>query len=378
MTKDGTNTFHGSLYEYNRDTFAAANNWFNKEAEIAAGEPNKPGELIRNTFGATIGGPIKKDKLFFFANYEAQRTAENQQEILQVPTQSFRDGNIIYPSTSNSVVSLSSAQFASMDPKCHSLGTCPLGAGANPAVLQLMNTYPLPNGSLAGDGYNTASFTWSAPNPLNLGTYIARIDYTPSDKHRLFARGNLQNDHESLPPQFPGQPPSSTCTDNSKGIAAGEIWTVTPNLVNNVRYGFVRQGYASRGIGSGPYVTFVTLSNPTAETRNTITDVPMHNLIDDLTWTKGKHNIQLGANYRLIHDQVSTDASSFNTAESYIGESHDGIANIGNAIAAIDFQLIRYRLHGWLLKLAVGRYDLEDAFPACVIPNGQEDGPGRS
>ena len=72
------------------------------------------------------------------------------------------------------------------------------GPGANPAVLQLMNSYPLPNGNLAGDGYNTPSFTWSAPNPLNLGTYLARVDYSLSDKHRFFVRGNLQNDHESL------------------------------------------------------------------------------------------------------------------------------------------------------------------------------------
>ena len=192
VTKGGTNEFHGSLYEYNRNTIAAANNWFNKEAEVAAGQPNKPGELIRNTFGAAIGGLLKKDKLFFFANSEAQRTAENQQEILQVPTQSFRNGSITYPSATGSIQTLNSNQFASMDPKCSALGTCPLGPGPNPAVLQLMNSYPLPNGGLAGDGYNTASFTWSAPNPLNLSTYIARIDYSPSDKHRLFVRGNLQ------------------------------------------------------------------------------------------------------------------------------------------------------------------------------------------
>ena len=148
ITRGGTNTFHGSLYEYNRNTVAVANNWFNKEAQIAAGAPNKPGELIRNTFGGALGGPIKKDKLFFFANYEAQRTAENQQAILQVPTQSFRNGNIIYPSAAGSVVTLNPTQFASMDPYCHGLGTCPLGPGANPAVLQLMNSYPLPNGSL--------------------------------------------------------------------------------------------------------------------------------------------------------------------------------------------------------------------------------------
>jgi len=332
VTKGGTNKLHGSFYEYNRDTITAANNWFNKEAEIAAGQPNKPGELIRNTFGVALGGPIKKDRLFFFANYESQRTAENEQGILQVPTQSFRNGSIIYPNAAGSTVTLSRAQFASMDRQCHTLGTCPLGPGANPAVLQLMNSYPLPNGSLAGDGYNTASFTWSAPNPLNLGTYIARIDYSLSDKHRLFLRGNLQDDHQSLPPEFPAQLPSSIYTDNSKGIAAGEIWSVTQSLINNIRYGFTRQGYASRGAGKGPYVTFETLSNPVAETRTTITDVPMHNLIDDLSWTKGKHNIQLGVNYRLIHDQVGSDASSYNTAESYIGESHDDIANTGSSL----------------------------------------------
>jgi hypothetical protein len=218
-TKGGTNEFHGSLYEYNRNTIAAANNWFNKEAEVAAGQPNKPGELIRNTFGAAIGGPLKKDKLFFVANYEAQRTAENQQEILQVPTQSFRNGSITYPSATGSIRTLNSNRFASMDPKCFALGTCPLGPGPNPAVFQLMNSYPLPNGGLAGDGYNIASFTWSAPNPLNLSTYIARIDYSPSDNHRVFVRGNLQGDHENLPPRFPGQCPNSFYTDNSKGLS---------------------------------------------------------------------------------------------------------------------------------------------------------------
>ncbi len=332
VTKDGTNELHGSLYEYNRDTITAANNWFNKEAEIAAGQPNKPGKLIRNTFGAAIGGPLRKDKLFYFANYEAQRTAENQQEILQVPTQSFRNGSITYPSANGSVQTLSNNQFASMDPKCPGLGTCPLGPGPNPAVLQLMNSYPLRNGGLAGDGYNTASFTWSAPNPLNLSTYIARIDYSPSDKHRMFVRGNLQGDHESLPPQFPGQSPSSFYTDDSKGFGAGEIWSITPALVNNVRYGFTRQGYAGRGVGKGPYVTFQTLSNPVAETRTTITRAPLHNFVDDLSWAKRKHNFQFGVNYRLIHDQVSSDASSYNTASSYIGEAHDDIANTGSSL----------------------------------------------
>ena len=96
VTKSGTNQLHGGLYEYNRNTVAVANDWFNKQAELSEGLPNKPGELIRNTFGGTIGGAIKKNRLFFFLNYEGQRTAENQQETLTVPTASLRAGNVSY------------------------------------------------------------------------------------------------------------------------------------------------------------------------------------------------------------------------------------------------------------------------------------------
>ena len=79
VTKSGTNQFHGTLYEFNRPQFGAANDWFNKQAEERAGLPNYPGKFVRNTFGASVGGPIRRDRLFFFATYEGQRTQENTQ-----------------------------------------------------------------------------------------------------------------------------------------------------------------------------------------------------------------------------------------------------------------------------------------------------------
>jgi hypothetical protein len=77
VTKSGTNSWHGSAYEYNRSGIGEANDWFNKQTQLNSGLPNKPPHLVRNTFGATIGGPIKKDRVFFFAAYEGQRTREN-------------------------------------------------------------------------------------------------------------------------------------------------------------------------------------------------------------------------------------------------------------------------------------------------------------
>lgn len=333
VTKSGTNKLHGGLYEYNRNTTTSANDWFNKEAEAETGNPNKPGELIRNTFGAAIGGPVRRDKLYYFLNFEMQRTAEAQQETLIVPNAAFRAGSISYyynnPGGGQSVQTLSPAQFASLDPHCTANGTCPMGAGDNPAILSVLQSYPLPNGALAGDGLNTGSFTWAAPNPTNLWTNIAKVDYALSDRHHLFARGVLQDDSVLSVPQFPGQVPSNTNRDNTKGIAVGEVWTINQNIVNNARFGYTRQGYSNTGASNQPWVTLASVSNPTAETYSTITHVPSMNLLDDIVWTKGKHNLQFGVNYRLVHDETTTDAYSFDGASSSGGEYFDSLANTG-------------------------------------------------
>ena len=315
VTKSGTNQIHGSAYEYNRDTFSAANNWFNKQAQVSSGLPNVPGKLIRNTFGAAAGGPVKKDRLFYFFNYESQRTAENAQQTLLVPTAALRAGELSYTS-GGSNITLTPAQVASMDPKCTKNGTCPWGPGGDPNAIALFSQYPLPNSFSQGDGLNTAAFTWSAPNPLNLNTTIGKVDYVLNEKNRLFVRGNLQDDTQLSVPQFPGQPASNKHRDNTKGLAAGEIWSPNASLVNNARYGYARQGYSDRGIGQGSYVNFGagSLSTLTAQTRTSIITLPVHNFIDDLSWTRGTHTLQFGLNYRLIHNQLSSDSLSYDSA----------------------------------------------------------------
>jgi hypothetical protein len=330
VTKSGTNNFHGSLYEYNRNSLGHANDWFNRQAELLSGLPNKPGELIRNTYGGTFGGPIKKDKLFFFLNYEGQKTRENSQQNLTVPTAAFRAGSISYDCTgdpkcpANGIQNLTPADITSMDPTCTT--TCPWGRGADPNVLATLKAYPLPN-TFGGDGLNTSGFTWSAPDPATLNTYLAKVDYSPNSKHRVFVRGNLQGDRSSGPPQFPGTPASSSIVNTSKGIAAGETWAISSTLINNFRYGYIRQALNNVGAGNNSFSDFVGLSPLTAENTTTLLTVPVHNFVDDFTWVKGKHTLQFGANYRLIHNNVVSNNVSFDSAST-------GNANIANAAIA--------------------------------------------
>ncbi|MGC1978215.1 MAG: carboxypeptidase-like regulatory domain-containing protein, partial [Candidatus Sulfotelmatobacter sp.] len=184
VTKSGTNKVHGSVYEYYRPNFTVANDWFNKQAELEAGQPNVPGFILRNTFGGTVGGPIKKDRAFFFVAYEGQRTSDAAQTTREVPTQSLSEGFLKYlcdpgsdPNcvTTNSSVSvvgggtafagfniatLTPDQVASLDQGCSSNGTCPptpgnpTGPGANGLITNINGTgnpnalftkYPLPN-----------------------------------------------------------------------------------------------------------------------------------------------------------------------------------------------------------------------------------------
>lgn len=322
ITKSGTNQFHGAAYEYNRPTLTVANDWFNKQAELNSGNPNIPGKLIRNIFGADVGGPIKKDKLFFFVNYEASRLAENTQVNRTDPTASYQKGNLIYQGDNSAGqvvnVTLSPAQVAQLDAGCTvcNMPSYTPGPGPDPYALAYFNQQPAANGTSLGDGLNTGSYSFSSPNPKRLNTSIARIDWSPSDKQHIFVRGGLQKDITDGVVQYPGQPPSTVLEDNTKGIVAGDTWTFSPTMVNDIRYGYIRQGYSNRGVGSGDYVDFRFQDTITAETRTTINSNPVNNIVDNFNWTKGKHDLQFGVNWRLVHQNSSQDETTFNSGSS--------------------------------------------------------------
>ena len=367
ITKSGTNQVHGSAYEYYRPKNLVANDWFNKHAELTNGEPNKPASLLRNTFGGSAGGPIKKDRVFFFLAYEGQRTREATQTTRIVPSDALREGIMLYQcadptacpgglqqvqgidttqlptlnphaysvTVPQGFYALSSPQIASMDPNCSANGVCPWGAGVNPYTLQTMNAYPHSNSNLAGDGFNYLGYTFSATTPVKLDTYVAKFDVnlTQSGTQRLFVRLGLENDHGSQAPQFPGGVPTVVDTNNSKGIIVGYTWTINSAKVNNFRYGFIRQGVGNNGSGTTSFVYLRGLDTLNTDLRATNYVVPVHNFADDYSWSHGKHTWQFGVNWRLINDRIISDTNSFSDATTNVGWlPSSSVANTGGTL----------------------------------------------
>ena len=318
VTKSGTNNFHGSAYIQDRSALGHANDWFNKHAELSNGEPNQPTPLVRNVFGASLGGPIVKDRLFFFGTYEGLRQNQSTQVNRNIPSLSLRNGSISYPDVNGNVTTLTAAQIASTDTNCTGLGTCPLGPGPDPAVLSVFQKYPTPNSSICSnnDGFNISCYTFAAPIPLHQNTSIAKIDYNlnRSGTHRLFIRGNYQTDAQANAPQFPGLPPNTTQANTSRALGVGYTAVFSSTLVNSFRYGFIRESQATQGLQTQQLVSFRFIDDLNPATSSTAFHVPVNNFLDDLSWTKGKHTLQFGINVRKIDNVRTSNFTSFNGA----------------------------------------------------------------
>ncbi|HUB53183.1 MAG TPA: TonB-dependent receptor [Terracidiphilus sp.] len=297
VTKSGTNQFHGDINEYHRDTDLEANDWFNNNSHV----PRPP--LVRNQFGGSVGGPIKRNKAFFFFDYDGRRDARSALEDRTVPigtnTTGYRGGQIAYcnnTSPANGCVqsTLTGSQMAALDPQ---------GIGWDPSLLQLFQQrFPMANDTsgAVGDLVNTAGFRFNAPDPYVENVYIQRVDYTINDKMKIYGKGGVaQRSSLENEPEFPGDPEYTyPFYDRSYDYVVGHTWQIGNNKVNQLQYGETYENYnfsvtynpqGANQFGysgvSGPYGGG---NNSQART------YPMPLLRDDFSWQKGRHELTFG------------------------------------------------------------------------------------
>ena len=231
-TRSGTNDLHGGVYEYFRNDVLDANDWFAN----AAGQSRAPER--HNDFGGFLGGPIWKDKTFFFLSYEGARLRLPQTSVIDVPSSSSR-------------------------------------TSAPSALAPLLNAYPIPNGPISADGY-TAQFTGTYSNSATLNAGSVRIDHKFNDKFTLFGRYN----------DAPSETASRVYTKTARGLL----------LVHITTDGSVRVSSNRDEIVEPEPVWFSTLDQESAiEGDDKLTEARAHELDNDWEEAAADYKAALGA-----------------------------------------------------------------------------------
>ena len=354
VTKSGTNQFHGSAYEFNRDTIFSANDWFNNQSGVA----RQP--LIRNQFGFSVGGPIKKDRVFFFFNYERRLDRSANTQLSHVPSLAMRQGILTFKNTNGSSTTLSPAELQQIDP---------LHMGASPAILSLLKQYPVGNNPATGvdSGLNFDGYRFNAPQDLTYNAYVGKMDFhlDSAGKHTVSVRGTLTGNSETLTPQsFPGQPINNVLLNNSRGVAVSYTGLLTSSIVNVASFGLTRIGFNQ----TGPTGTAFSIDSidpfVNYSTRGYVRIAPTYNWVDDLTWTKGKHTITGGANLRFVRNGYSNFTNSWPTysfgrgsltglGSDWLGDVQSYLGSIGGDSTMLNSQAV-VRAAGDLLGLISG------------------------
>jgi len=286
ITKSGTNQFHGNAYDFLRNTVLNANDFFNNQS---GGTVPK---LIQNTFGASFGGPVLKNKFFIFGNYQGGRT---QQEVIRnrtVYTESAKAGIFKWKDSAGVVQSYN---FGAADPR---------KIGPDPTVAKINALVPVANNTDLGDGLNTAGYRFNNPVKSINDQFTIRGDYHINSTNVAFMRwswfktdstDNLNNADAT----FPGQPQGSQ-GGTRWGYAIGDNWTITPSLINEFTIGYQSASVAfnrpARPAGPCISTNLVTdiINCAFTQGRNS----PVIDTTDNVTMVKGNHTFKAGANIR--------------------------------------------------------------------------------
>ncbi len=321
VTRSGSNALHGSAYEYNRNTDYTANNWFNNRSGV--GRP----QLVRNQFGASLGGPIKKDHIFFFFNYERRIDHSDQTQQRAVPSATLRQGIVQFQTTTGATHSLTPAQVTAADP---------LHVGASSTMLSILNSYPAGNAPALGAdlGLNFDGYLFNAPDQLDYRTYVTRMDWLidSAGKHTVSFRGTLSNEGQTnLAAELPGQSPASELLADNRGFGVRYTALLSPSMTNTLNVGLTRIGYEITG-NNNTSLSFGDLSNLQNYTRGNSRINPTWNVTDNFTWVKGAHTISAGFNFRFFNNNLLSYGNSYQSYSFSRGSLYGLGADINEAV----------------------------------------------
>ena len=339
-TRSGTNQFHGTAFEFFRNTALNANEFYSKAQGL-----EKP--IIKlNQYGFEYGGPIRKNKTFFFGSWQGQKVnfadpvdkafgesvdlytqaaltgvyryfVVDQRTPFQLNGQTITQNtpllvNRVTGQLADGVRSCASPTDANCVASFNIFQNDPLRRGLDTAVKATLGGYPAPNQYSAGDGLNTGNYVWNTPFQVRGPQYLARIDHVISDKHNLFGRflGAEQNTLGGDPlngrPQvLPGYPARGEVFRPAYNVAIGLRSVLSPRLVNELTLGYSRfnflftQGEANPLFPNTPRFTFNNSDVDYTAGPRTQRAVNTYQIINNVTYVTGAHVMKFGGNIRM-------------------------------------------------------------------------------
>jgi hypothetical protein len=273
LTKAGSNTVHGTIFEYHRNDALDAKNYF---------DVGKQPPFARNQFGGTLGGPVRQDKWFYFVGYEGLRENLGRTITSSVPDVNARRG--LLPDSANP------GQFINL--------------GVDAAAAPYLNAYPLPNGADLGDG--TALHSFAFDQTLNQDFVQGRVDYNMAPGAQLFARYTIDDAAQRLPLEYP-QFPRSFVSRNQ--FFTGEYRrALSANLFSTFRFGYsrTRVGQTVDAVSDLPafvpgraFVGNIDVGGLQRFGTQSSADVrflqQVISLQSDSAWSRGRHVVKFGA-----------------------------------------------------------------------------------
>jgi hypothetical protein len=291
-TKSGSNTYHGSVYWYNRNSALAANDWFNNRAGVSQTF------LDLNQPGAAVGGHIIKDKLFFYTNYEMYRNKQQSSYLRTVLTDSARNGIFTYLDSAGNLKTANLESLRSFT--------------ADPTVKAMIGQMPEPNTSDAGDGLNTSGYRFNPRANESRDQFVYKGDYYLNSKNSFTGTYNYISNPTDRPDAgtFYTSVPPVTNSIKDHLLALSWRWTASPTLTNELRGGFMRSNTAFTDSNQYPAAVLSGLlfTSPVNTFLNQGRAVNTYNIQDNANWLKGKHELSFGFQSQILHTAPYNDA----------------------------------------------------------------------
>ena len=324
VSKSGTNKFHGDVFGVFRPNVLASNDYFNKQSQLSLGQNNTPPSFHRYQEGAAIGGPIKRDKLFFFADYEHTQQVEFEGiNAFTVPTSAERTGDF------------SAMGFPIYDPTQADVA-CPAGLcrqqfpgnvipNPNPIGLLFLANMPhcnFPSPSTCDSATSDVLDNFQLPglDPFKAHRFDVRVDWNASEKQRIFTRFSYDKLTFSTANVFPApgwDPNYAQNTTNARNVIVADDLTLNSSTVVNLRYSFTRhhenQGnpaYSNTDLTNLGSVNGTTVGFPSTLAQQVVFKQLPVMIFNDYTPPSGIDGVGGSANYNVfLYASENSDAN---------------------------------------------------------------------